>query len=622
MDLVVPSPIPGSGGRFGGPGRLIIVAMAAAAMGVVAFHVAQHSIAVVHARSLLPRWDLAAHLSHGWLDYHYLVTGQLHRLVWDLWLQGYWPPLLSIVQIPFYIVTGGDLTGGLWSSLVTFAAVGVTGVSILRRQYGQRAWLPAAVFISLLASSPLLLAYGTVTMTEMLGALVQLIVIDAYLAYRQHSTTSTARRFAVALSLLFFTKYNYFLLLIGPLVVHEWIEFTADRTFGERLRGLGGTARRVLTSPMGLFVAISALLVVGIVTTGGFETRIMGQRLSVRSIGNAGHIVLYIVMARVWFLHARGRVNWAHLTSLDLRVRPLLIWFVVPVTIWLAAPYPNHLRDFFNLVVNRPMGEATLGGGLTVYADALRTSYFHNEWVLAITCAMFVVAAMSYRRQSAWVQWLILAVPLQLLAITLHQTRFPRFLLLTVVLLCLVAAGEVGRWFAGSRRSRVAATGLAAFVLVAGLLVSRELVLSERFRSVAFELYTDSAPLKAALGVVRAGLTPADRVAVVGENNDLSPALFRWELGPPSGAPCFPLVLAGVNRQDLDLATHVLLLENLGPDSRLDDVAHYTTQRNAVLARIERGDLVLRQEFSLPDLGVTMRLYHRAAPTADAAACR
>ena len=67
-------------------------------------------------------------------------------------------------------------------------------------------------------------------------------------------------------------------------------------------------------------------------------------------------------------------------------------------------------------------------------------------------------------------QSLILAIPLQLAAIVLHQTRFSRFLLLPVVLLCLVAASEVGRWFAGRGSSRIVAAWLAPVVLIAGVM--------------------------------------------------------------------------------------------------------------------------------------------------------
>lgn len=610
MAGVVPSAIRDRIRRIERGGAAFLLA-ALAAMLVVAGVVAPHSIAVVQARGLLPTWDLAAHLSHGWLDYHFLITGQPHRLLWDLWLQGYWPPMLSIIQIPFYIVTGGDITGGLWSTLATFVGVGVAGASILRRLCGTAAWLPAALFIGLLSSSPFLLAYGTVTMTETLGALAQLVLIDAYLADRQHPSPGTARRLAIAMGLLFFTKYNYFLLLVAPLVLYEWMERTPGLALRDRARALVRLLWRGLASPIGAFVAIATLVMLVIVGSGGFETRVWGHRLSVRGVGNAGHLVLYIVLARIWFLHARGRIDWSRLTSQDPRVRPILAWFVVPVTIWLAAPYPNHLRDFFNFVVNRPMGADSLGSGLSVYADALRGSYFASDWVLAAVLATFLVAAVSYRRQPPCVQWLLLTVPFQCLAIVVHQTRFARFLLPTVVLLMLIAAGEVGRWCAASSRRRVAAVWLSPVVIVTALMACRGVVASDAFRAPAFELYTDSAPLRSALGTIRAGLTGDDRLAVVGQSNVLSPALLSWELGPPAGAPRFPIPLAGVHRQDMDTATQVLLLESIDSSPELDDVTHYLVQRDAVLLRVARGDLQLRQQFVLPELGVTLRLFHR-----------
>lgn len=71
-------------------------------------------------------------------------------------------------------------------------------------------------------------------------------------------------------------------------------------------------------------------------------------------------MVLYGLLAHLWHLHRRGRIDWARITSADLRIRPLLRWFVAPVTIWMAAPYPNHMKDFANLVFNRPMGEPSM----------------------------------------------------------------------------------------------------------------------------------------------------------------------------------------------------------------------------------------------------------------------
>lgn len=589
----------------------VTVVMATAAY-VMQF-VSRYTIEIVAARRLLPRWDLATHLGHGWVDYHLLATGRLDRLVWDIWQQGYWPPGLSIYQVPFYVVLGGDMVSGLWSSPVAFVLVTVTGAVVLVRQWhGVGGVVSAAVFVALLISSPYLLAYASVTMTEMLGALAQLLVLACYQAWRQRPGESSARRFAIALTGLFFVKYNYFLMLGVPLALHMWLERTAGQRGSRRLAGAWSAARRILTSPTGVFVLLYVAALGLVLKTGGFQFHLAGQRVSVRSIGNSGHVVLYLLLFRLWYLHRRGRIDWQRLVSGDPLVRPLLLWFVLPVTVWLASPHPNHLRDFANLLVNRPLGEPTVESGGAAYIEALRSAYFYSDWVLFAVTGAFAAAAWRYREQPPLVQWLILAIPLQFAAIGLHQTRFPRFLLLTVVLLCLTAAGEIGRRFARVGAARAAAVLVAPAVLAMGVLAARRVVTEPRFRSVAFEHYTDSEPLRAALAGIRDELHSGDRLLIVGENNELSPALLRWQLGPPSGVSCFPYPIAGSGRLDPALATRVLLLVPLDPGAAPLEASKADPARlQAIHDDVTRGSLVLRREFALPDVGVALRLYAR-----------
>jgi hypothetical protein len=600
-----------------------MLAVAAGVLAYVTQIVARHTIDVVQARDLLPRWDLATHLGHGWLDYHLLMTGRIPQLLWDLWLQGYWPPVLSLFQVPFYVVLGGDMTSGLWSGLVALVLIGLTGSTLLWRLWGSAAFLAASLFIALLTSSPFLLAYASVTMTETLGALAQLVVLLAYAAYRESPTARTARLFALSLTLLFFTKYNYFILLVLPLVIFEWLERTSGSTAGQRVAALWRWPGRLLSTPTGTLLALYFVALLILLRTGGFEFRLLGQRVSVRSIGNSGHIVLYLLLARLWYLHHRGRIDWRGLTSADVRIRPLLVWFVLPVTIWMASPYPNHIRDFANLVINRRLGESTVEAGTVIYLDALRASYFYSEWLLAFVVIAFVVAAVRYGSQPPVMQWLIIAIPLQFAVIALHQTRFPRFLLLTVVLLCLAASIEVGGWFASVRRGGLIAVLLAPLVVVCAVVAARQVVTEERFRVVAFELYTDSPELGAALAAIREEIDGDDRLVVVGQSNELSPALFRWELGPPAGESCFPFELAGAHRLDLEHASHALLIEPLGSAaSPLDATTYYAAQRRAVLDRVERGEFVLNREMPLANLNVSLRSYERVSSAAANAPCR
>jgi len=610
-----------SAGRLEQPALLIATTAAAA---YVMHFVALHTIQIVRTRHLLPHWDLATHLGHGWLDYHLLATGQVPRLLWDLWLQGLWPPGLSIYQMPFYLMLGGSMTSGLWSTPVAFVLIALTGSALLGRQWSDRALLPASVFLALLMSSPFLLAYATVTMTEMLGALAQLLVLLCYLRYRQGPSPRTARLFAVSLTVLFFVKYNYFLLLAGPLIVKEWVERTSGRGPWQRMSNFSRWTGRALSSPIGAALSLYIAGLMVIVHTGGFQFQLLGQRISVRGVGNSGHVALYLLLARLWYLHRRRRIDWGRLTSADPLIRPLLLWFVVPVVVWLASPYPNHIRDFANLVINQPLGDLTVGTGITTYLQALRSAYFYADWTLAFVVIAFGVAAVQYRQQPPVMQWLILAIPLQFAAIVLHQTRFPRFLLLTVVLLCLVAASEVGRLFAARRFGRVVAGLLAPVVLMSGVVAARQVVTEERFRVVAFEHYIDSEALRSALGVIRGELGAEDRLLIVGQNSELSPALFRWELGPPSGLPCFPFPIAGQGRLDPALATLVLLIGPLGSPAAPIGVENFNPARvRGVSEEVERGVLVLRREFPLEDMQVALRLYRRAKPLLPpTAACR
>jgi len=600
---------------------IAILTIAALVLLYVARLIDQHTIQIVSSQRLLPRWDLATHLNHGWEDYHLLVTGRIHRLLWDLWLQGYWPPVLSIYQIPFYLSLGGTIESGLRSAIAAFVLTGLLGCALMWRQWREAAALPAAVFLGLIVSSPYLLAYASVTMTEIVGAATQLAVLLAYVAYRQNPSPAAARGFAVSLTVLFFTKYNYFFLLIAPLALYEWL----DRPLGpnqSRRADLQRWMRFALSSPTVwlLVLYLAGLLVV--MRTGGFEFHLAGQRVSVHTVGNSGHIVLYLLLGRLWYLHRQQRIPWDRFVAADPRVRPLLVWFALPIVIWFASPYPNHIRDFFNLVINRPLGEASIGGGALIYLDAVRHDYFYREWVLIGVVGVFAIAAVQYRRQPPLMKWLILAIPLQLAVIAIHQTRFPRFLLLTIVLLCVAAACETGRWFAGSKWRRIAGAVLAPAVLSAGVFVSKTVVIEERFRAVAFENYTDNPTLRAAFDSIRAELKPEDRLAIVGQSNELSPALFRWELGPPSGFPCSPFEIGGARGSELGAATRVLLLMPMGSEPPILDITtFYVAQRQAVLDDVDRGELKIDREIPVPDRHLAVRLYHRTSAPSAPASC-
>ena len=117
-------------------------------------------------------------------------------------------------------LTGGSPSAGLWAAIAAFVLVGVTGSAIILEDQTERGVAGVALFAALLSSSPFLLAYGSVAMTEIFGAWGQLLVLLAYVRYRKTPTPRRAALFAMSLSALFFIKYNYFVLLAVPLAIH------------------------------------------------------------------------------------------------------------------------------------------------------------------------------------------------------------------------------------------------------------------------------------------------------------------------------------------------------------------------------------------------------------------
>ncbi len=583
----------------------------------VATLVAGQTIAVVAFRRLLPRWDLAAHLAAGWTDAFYLRTLQLPRLLWDLWLQGYWPPVHSLFQAPFYLALGSDMTSGLKSSLVAYVLAVVAGAALLCLQWARGAWLPAALFVLFAVTSPFYLAYASVTMTEMLGVLTQLCVLVGHLRYEQHRSAATARLFAISLAVLFFTKYNYFFLLAIPMLAHEYLRRTAGWTLGARVTGAWRAARLWLGTSIGALATAYLLGALVVIWTGGFAFSVFARRVTVTTIGNSGYVALYLLLGRVWFLQRQGRIDWQRLFAIDPRVRPLLLWLVVPVTVWLASPYPNHMKDVANLVVNAPLGAPSASSALVSYGAAIRTDYFADAWLMAAAVVGFAAAALRFRAQPPLMQLLILAALMQFAMVLGHHTRFSRFLALPVALVWLVSASELGT--AVWRRSHLLAALAAPVVIGYALVTAHAVVAGEPFRRLAFENYLDSPALDKALASLRAEIGPGDRVAILGRSDALSPALFKWQLGPPAGESSFPLdIVKDVDVALIDTATCVLLIAPASADLSSPEITSEFPRHVARLQpHLDAGTFILARELPVNDLQVTLQFYRHSASVAQ-----
>ena len=74
------------------------------------------------------------------------------------------------------------------------------------------------------------------------------------------------------------------MILAVPLVVHEWLERTSGWPAARRLTTTWTTLRRLASSQAVIFAALYLTALGLLLATGGFETRVLGQRISVRGL--------------------------------------------------------------------------------------------------------------------------------------------------------------------------------------------------------------------------------------------------------------------------------------------------------------------------------------------------
>ncbi|MEZ5292412.1 MAG: hypothetical protein R2745_15125 [Vicinamibacterales bacterium] len=559
---------------------------------------------------LLPRWDLAAHLLSGWTDYHYLITGQPHRLAWDLWQQGYWPPGPSLWQIPFHAGLGGTPRAGLASGLAAFVVALSASVAALALQSGRRALVGAAIFLGFAATSPFLLAYASLAMTEMPGAMAQAVVVASHVWFERSRRPVAAWAFALSLTALLFTKYNYFLLLAAPLVLHVYLTGTTGRSWQARAASAAALARALVATPARRVAALYLLLLGLLLVTGGTAFTIAGQRVALRTVGYLAHPLLYGALLRVWWLHRHGRIDWARLWAADPRLRPLAIGCVAPMALWLASPYPNHVKDAANLLVNIPMGEPTASQGLAAYLGVVRSDFFLHDALAGLALGGFLLALVRWRSSAPLVRLLVMSAILQFVLVTLHPTRDPRFVLLALPPFWLASAAALGALTA--RWPARAAAALAAVLCAAAVAGAGRATSSAAFERHAREHYIESPALASALASIRAA-TAADRLLVVGRLETAPPGLLAWHLGPPAGAADFPReVLRVADARFLDAAPFVLyvapLVDVTWPPANVAENARATALAGRLVAA---GTHRVVRRFRVDDAGVSLTLYRR-----------
>ena len=465
-------------------------------------------------------WDPAAHAWYGVRISVALRQLDLQGLLSALNEQVLWPPLHSLLQIPFQLAFGPGFRA---ASLCSFAFLALTfpALTFLHQQGApQRAvgfppasgyrrhpaglarrcavdWAGWLVLMAFAASSPYYAGFGSTPMLEIFGA--------AFTAFAAALYLRASRWFPASLTLLFFLKYNYCLYLLLPILLLRAVEWAQ----AHRIRDV----RRKPTAYLWFLALYLASLAV-IFVTGGFRI----GKLSVRGIGNPLYVLLLIVVVRAAI---RGEIaaGWRRIRGSGWE------WFAVPVLLWLIIPVPNRVRMLVSFAVNVPLGGHT-PSEMSYYTFHFRalSVYFSSWWLEALCLAGAVgCVVLFWRRRDVRVAALLFALPFLLM--TLNQNKQERFLFTFVFALWILCGWAVSRIPVAAVRLAAAAFSCVACALHYDLHAARE--------QVAWPFVPPA--VEAPVAFLAEQAARAEDVRILGTVNEMSPGLLAFHISRASG---------------------------------------------------------------------------------------
>ncbi len=479
-----------------------------------------------------PQWDMAHRGVEGIRLAEALRHGDAVDFLARLNAMSVWPPAFPVLEAPVLLAFGYEYRTPrllvLTLFLLSVPAIYLAGRTLDRR-LGPAVGLLAA---GLLLASPFFHLFAGLVMAEVPGALLLVLALAAYFRALEQESPGPWRLAWGAATLLFFCKYNYGLMWIVPLLVHEaWL--TAGSPWEASRRLLRRLAAIDYRRGWPLFVVVYLVVVSAVVAAGGVQLELAGTRLRLVSLGSP----LYYLFV-LWVLRAlvRPRASWRRfrdwLAARRPRHRELVLWLAVPVGFWMLLP--PHAREFFHFVRNRSSEMAFWRvESFLYYPRLLVGAYAPTAWIGTAVLVLAVVPCFFLGRLAPRPRALVLALVFGIAAVFLHPYKLPRFVFTLTPLFWLSAslalAWAVDRLttrFVGAPRGPLAAVVVAG--TLAGVVVYPEIEPHGLRRD--FAPRTVPRAVEPVLAAVSDTVEEDAGTVLLGTWNQLSPWLVEWDL--------------------------------------------------------------------------------------------
>lgn len=348
-----------------------------------------------------PLHDRNAHLWFGISLAIDIRTADLLHFLKDLHGARIWGPLHPLLLSGILAVGGLNEQLAVLPSLTCWVLSAVFAFLAARRGVRRGGNLAGSVAALFVLASPAHRAFATDIMLESLGACLSLGALYFYQRAEQNRRPWMGACLGLMLSLLFFDKYNYWLLVILALIVATLAAYPlAYARLGlsvlrqvNVLRWLRNQRRQ----PLSYVLAGLLLLWAAMLACRGEPLQVGKLRISTHSSHNLLSVIYVVAFVRLWpWWRQTGRTL---VQKLGVPGRQLVYWHVWPIVIWFL--WPQRLGNCLAyLTRNHGQGGEThpFLGGLPFYWDCLADHYHQFAWAPYLVAGLVAVAVLTCRK--------------------------------------------------------------------------------------------------------------------------------------------------------------------------------------------------------------------------------
>jgi len=324
-------------------------------------------------------------------------TGNVGHFFKNLHMARVWGPLHAYLGGIVLAVGGLDYRLAVLPSMMAWVLSGLFAFLLARRLVRHGRLLAGFLAALLVLTSPAHRAFASDIMLESLGACLSLAALYCAVRAYQEKNVWLGRIFGLSLTLLFFHKYNYWLMLLLALVA--WRLAVRPTFYVDALLNLFRNhpwrewCIAQFRHPLNYLLAGSVILLTLIMYRDGAPLHLGGWTISTHSPHNLVTVAFALLCLRLWpWWRQVGRPATRALPS---PAQQLVYWHAWPVVLWFL--WPQRL-GYFLWYLTRNHGQDgerhPVLGGMIYYWNCLQDHY-HQETLVGGLAVVLALAALA-----------------------------------------------------------------------------------------------------------------------------------------------------------------------------------------------------------------------------------